>query len=184
MELFEDSLVELPFYSNEFNSPSDQFGVGVAIPNPWQDLQGFVKLTMLQGAMTVEDIKITAGRADGKFSDTFPVNQLLNEGNNFVLEFVTLPFVEAGSFGGGARVSLAASIPVRALYVAADDVLFTGTSVSRADTGGCLSPFAQAFSGVPAEKIVDDLLEAFPPTYSLEPVELSLPRGLPSPRPR
>ena len=170
MELFEDSPFDSPFFSNEIDSPSGERGVGFSSTViVWQDLQGFVKLTTLQGAVTVEDIRITAGRDDGKFSDTFPVNQLLNETETFTLEFVTLPIVEAGSFGSGsASFSAPEGIPVRALYVAADDAVFDGTSVSRAESSGCLSPFAQAFSGVPAENIVDDLHSTFPPTYSLE----------------
>ncbi len=170
LELFEDSLAEPPFFSNEFNAPNGDFGASVGNPVPWQDLQGFVKLTMLQGTTTVENVTIRVFREGEKFSETFPVDQLLNETDPFVQEFVNLPFVEANTAPnqGGVTVLPLAVIPVRALYVAADGAVFNGTSVSRADSGGCLSPFAEDFSGVPAEKIVDDLHVTFPPTYSLE----------------
>lgn len=57
---------------------------------------------------------------------------------------------------------------VRSLWVATNDIVFSGTSVSRAHSQGCTSPFAQAFSGVPAEKIADDLHADFPFPYTLE----------------
>ena len=66
-----------------------------------------------------------------------------------------------------AIVSDTADTSVRSLWVTIDDAVFNGMSVSRADTGGC-SPIAQAFEGVPAEKVVDDLHVEFPPPYSLE----------------
>ena len=122
--------------------------------------------------MTVENVTIRVFREGEKFSETFPVDQLLNETDPFVQEFVNLPFVEANTSTNsfGVTVQLLAIIPpVRALYVATDDVLVNGTAVSSADgSDGCDSPIAVDFSGVAAEKIVDDLNVTYPPPYSLD----------------
>ena len=74
----------------------------------------------------------------------------------------------APTFEPATVVSDTADPNVRALYVPSDDTVVNDTSVSRADTQGCRSPLAQAFSGVAAEKIVSDLHTDFPPPYTLE----------------
>ncbi len=65
-------------------------------------------------------------------------------------------------------VSDTADDTVRSLWVVTDDTIFDGISVSKAESQGCTSPEAQAFSGVPAEKIANDLHTDFPPPYTLE----------------
>jgi hypothetical protein len=64
-------------------------------------------------------------------------------------------------------VSDTADDTVRSLWVVTDDTIFDGISVSKAEGEGC-NPGVQAFSGVPAEKIANDLHSDFPPPYTLE----------------
>jgi len=176
LEFFEDSLAESPFYSNEINAPGTLFVAGVTNPEPWQDLQGFVKLTMLRGSYELVEITIEVHRTGERFSEIFPVDQLLNEADTFVQGFEALPFVgtTTSQNQGIASILQAPVIPVRALYVAVDDFVFNGTSRSKAVAGGCESPFEESFSGVLAEKIVNDLHTDFPPPYTLEIEELAL----------
>ena len=70
-----------------------------------------------------------------------------------------------------ALVSDTSDPTVRSLWVATDSTVFSGESVSTATRNGCESPKAESFSGVPAEKIVDDLHADFPPPYTLEIIE-------------
>lgn len=59
LEMFENSVADLPFYANDFTIPTAQFGAGVVVPSPWQDLQGVVRLTALSGSIDVSFIVIT-----------------------------------------------------------------------------------------------------------------------------
>ena len=44
LEMFENSVADVPFFTNDFTTPTNQFGANVVIPSPWQDLQGVVRL--------------------------------------------------------------------------------------------------------------------------------------------
>jgi hypothetical protein len=57
--MFENSVADVPFFTNDFTTPTDHFGATVLIPSPWQDLQGVVRLTALSGAIDVSSIVIT-----------------------------------------------------------------------------------------------------------------------------
>jgi len=62
LELFENSLADVPFYTHDFIVPSsnseNQFGAGIALPPPWQDVQGVIRLTALSGSIDVDNIRV------------------------------------------------------------------------------------------------------------------------------
>jgi len=63
LELFENSLADVPFFTNDFSYPftpeSPHFGVSYVLPPPWQDVQGVIRLTALAGSIDVDHIIIT-----------------------------------------------------------------------------------------------------------------------------
>jgi hypothetical protein len=59
LEMFENSVADVPFYTNDFTTPTAQFGASVVVPSPWQDLQGVIRLTALSGSIDVSSIVIT-----------------------------------------------------------------------------------------------------------------------------
>jgi len=59
LEMFENSVADAPFFTHDFTNPTDQFGAGVVVPSPWQDLQGAIRLTALSGSIDVSSIVIT-----------------------------------------------------------------------------------------------------------------------------
>lgn len=62
LEMFENSVTDVPFYTNDFTTPTDQFGAAVVVPSPWQDLQGVIRLTALSGSIDVSSILIMVFR--------------------------------------------------------------------------------------------------------------------------
>jgi hypothetical protein len=56
--MFENSVADVPFFANDFTTPTDQFGASVLVPSPWQDLQGVIRLTALSGSIDVSSIVI------------------------------------------------------------------------------------------------------------------------------
>jgi hypothetical protein len=57
-EMFENSVADVPFFTNDFTTPTNQFGASVVVPSPWQDLQGVIRLTALSGSIDVSSVVI------------------------------------------------------------------------------------------------------------------------------
>jgi len=57
LEMFENSLAEIPFYTHDFTEFTEQFGAGVV--SVWPDVQGVIRLTALSGSINVDNIVIS-----------------------------------------------------------------------------------------------------------------------------
>jgi hypothetical protein len=58
-EMFENSVFDTPLCSGELSAVPPEFGTCTAV-GAWQDLQGSIRLTMLSGSVTVDDIGLLA----------------------------------------------------------------------------------------------------------------------------
>lgn len=58
LELLQNSAAEVPFSTNDFTLPTQQFSVS-SLANPWQDLQGVIRVTALSGSVDVSSILVT-----------------------------------------------------------------------------------------------------------------------------
>lgn len=70
LELFEDDISSLIF-QHDFTNPTDHFGFTGIVPTPWQDLQGVVRVTMLNGSITLDNVQVFVIRDGERFDDIF-----------------------------------------------------------------------------------------------------------------
>ena len=70
LELFENSVSDTAFFTNDFTDPTYNFGVGVFNPVPWQDLQGSLRLSVLSGSINLNSIFIQVFNDGSKYSET------------------------------------------------------------------------------------------------------------------
>jgi len=71
LEMLETSAgSSIPFFSNDFDTPTNHFGASVVVPVSWQDLQGAILISVLSGSVSLDAIDIQVFRQDGRYFQT------------------------------------------------------------------------------------------------------------------
>jgi hypothetical protein len=71
LEMFETTAGSgAPFFSNDFDTPTNHFGASVLFPVSWQDLQGAILISVLFGSVSLDAIDIQVFRQGGRYFQT------------------------------------------------------------------------------------------------------------------
>lgn len=83
LELFEDSLLGPVIFSNDFNSPTEHFGVTRI--NTWQDLQGVIRLTVLSGSVGLSSIDLQVFKDGYRYADSYTTTAAVPEPETYAM---------------------------------------------------------------------------------------------------
>lgn len=84
-ELFEDSVGDPAFFTNDFTTPTDHFGASVVSPAPWQDLQGVIRVSVLAGSIEIGSISAQVIRDGSRYFATIPISPVPESSSVYLL---------------------------------------------------------------------------------------------------